>query len=147
MSRYVLDIETDGFYDDVTKIWCAVAKNIKDGTYIYLTNPDDTDFVHLFRDTDLLIMHNGIDFDVPVIKKILGVDYKGKVFDTYTASCLLNPDRVKGHSLKAWGERFNFPKGDHSDWTKYSTDMMVYCKRDVDVCERIYNELEPIISN
>lgn len=64
------DIETDGLYDQVTKIHCIVIHDIqKDKTYCY--NPAHiTDAIHHLKTADVLIGHNIIFYDIPVIEKL-----------------------------------------------------------------------------
>jgi DNA polymerase I-like protein with 3'-5' exonuclease and polymerase domains len=56
-------------------------------------------------------------------------------------SRLFRPDLDGGHSLAAWGQRLGFAKGDHDEWDVLSDEMIEYCKRDVDVTEKLYNKL------
>ena len=65
---------------------------------------------------DCLLGHNIIDFDIVFLKKFLGISFDNhKIVDTLVMSRLYNPQLEKGHSLKSWGERLGFPKGDFND--------------------------------
>lgn len=91
---------------------------------------------------DELIMHNGIGYDVPVLNKLTDVDLsKHKITDTLVMSRLENPSRDNGHSLRAWGDRLGFPKGDHNDWTRLSDEMVVYCEQDLRITDQVYTTL------
>ena len=91
---------------------------------------------------DELIMHNGIGFDIPVLLRLTDVDFsKHKITDTLLMSRLSNPSLEGGHSLKAWGDRLKFPKGDHNDWTKLSDEMVTYCIQDLNVTDTLYEHL------
>ena len=57
-------------------------------------------------------------------------------------SRLYNPSLDGGHSLDAWGQRLNFPKGDYHDWTTLTPAMVEYCQQDVRVTERLYAKLK-----
>jgi len=60
---------------------------------------------------DLIIMHNGICFDAPVLRRNWNVTMKqNQMCDTLVLSRLLNPSLEGGHSLDAWGQRSGFPK-------------------------------------
>jgi DNA polymerase I-like protein with 3'-5' exonuclease and polymerase domains len=86
--------------------------------------------------------HNLIGYDVPVLNRLWGVRIPHhRVVDTLVLSRLFHPDLDGGHSLAAWGTRLGFPKGDHSEWEVFSQEMVEYCKRDVDVTERLHNAL------
>lgn len=49
------------------------------------------------------------------------------------------------HSIEAYGEQFGIPKGEYNDWTKLTPDMVEYCNRDVDICERIFYLYSPVV--
>ena len=41
----------------------------------------------------VLVFHNGISYDFPLLKKLYGYEYKGVVVDTLLMSRLQDPDR------------------------------------------------------
>tara|TARA_R100001591_G_scaffold3766_1_gene8842 strand:+ start:297 stop:1940 length:1644 start_codon:yes stop_codon:yes gene_type:complete len=89
----------------------------------------------------ILVAHNGIAFDFPVLNKVWGLKIKlHQVLDTLVLSRLLNPMRTK-HSLAAWGEDLGFPKTEFNQFDQYSEEMRQYCVNDVKVLERVYNQL------
>ena len=64
------------------------------------------------KNIEQYIMHNGLSFDAPVLNRLLGTNIKpSQVLDTLILSQLFNPMREGGNGLKAWGDRFKFPKG------------------------------------
>ena len=89
-----------------------------------------------------IIGHNFIDFDAMVLKELLGITFDMPITDTLVLSKLYNPQLENGHSLKAWGERLKFPKGDHSDWSKFSPEMLEYCIQDLKVTGKVYEVLK-----
>ena len=138
--RAVVDIETDSL--DATKVHCIVAKDIDSGR-VY---PFPPDMIHGFRDwsqgVKQFIMHNGLSFDAPVCNRLLGTNIKpSQIIDTLVLSQLFNPIR-EGHSLKAWGERLGFPKGDVDTFEVYTPDMLEYCKQDVNITHKLFNILQ-----
>jgi len=138
--RAVVDIETDSL--DATKVHCIVAKDIDSGR-VY---PFPPNMVHGFRDwsqgVKQFIMHNGLSFDAPVCNRLLGTNIKpSQIVDTLVLSQLFNPIR-DGHSLKAWGERLGFPKGDVDTFEIYTPDMLEYCKQDVNITHKLFNILQ-----
>ena len=138
--RAIVDIETDSL--DATKVHCIVAKDIDSGR-VYPFPPDlVTEFKSWSLGVKQFIMHNGLSFDAPVLNRLLGTNIKpSQVLDTLVLSQLFNPIR-DGHSLKAWGERLGFPKGDVDTFEVYTPDMLEYCKQDVNITHKVFQELE-----
>jgi len=138
--RAVVDIETDSL--DATKVHCIVAKDVDSGK-IY---PFPPDMIHGFRDwsqgVKQFIMHNGLSFDAPVCNRLLGTNIKpSQIIDTLVLSQLFNPIR-EGHSLRAWGDRLGFPKGDVETFEVYTPDMLEYCKQDVNITHKLFQILQ-----
>lgn len=85
---------------------------------------------------------NGIMFDMPLLKKLYHFNYTlDKQVDLHLLSRLYYPDRA-GHSLAWFGQLLGFPKGDHSDWSCFSQEMLDYCIRDVEVTVKVHKYLE-----
>ena len=138
----VFDIETNGLYLDATTIWCLVAVDENDKVYSF--KPDEIDKgIDLLKSADKIIGHNIIGFDIPVIKKLTGVDlYKyTEVLDTLTLSRLFHPTREGGHSLEKWGYKINYLKADQPEFESYTDDMLEYCLRDVNLNKKVLNYL------
>lgn len=133
----IWDIETNGLKPSV--IWCLCA--IKDGKMYTLEMPTKEMVEELFSDVTIHIGHNLINYDIPVVERLLKMSVKGQVVDTLVMSRLYNPQLEGGHSLAAWGERLRFPKGDYHDWTALTPEMVEYCQQDVRVTERLYQKL------
>jgi DNA polymerase-1 len=138
--RAIVDIETDSL--DATKVHCIVAKDVDSGR-VY---PFPPDMIHGFRDwsrgVKQFIMHNGLSFDAPVCNRLLGTNIKpSQIVDTLVLSQLFNPIR-EGHSLKAWGDRLGFPKGDVDTFEVYTPDMLEYCKQDVNITHKLFQILQ-----
>jgi len=136
----VLDIETDSL--DATKIHCIVAKDL-DTSQVHVWDHTNLDKFKPWCDTvDNFVMHNGISFDVRILRRLLGVNIKiNQMRDTLVMSQLFNPVRDKGHSLQAWGEILHYPKMECEDFSTYTDDMLKYCKNDVDLTEQVYKKL------
>ena len=92
---------------------------------------------------DLIIMHNGICFDAPVLKETWKISIMpSQVCDTLVLSRLLSPSLEGGHSLAAWGDRLGFPKDDFNDWDGGLTpEMETYCIQDTLVTEKLFYRL------
>ena len=101
---------------------------------------------------DQLYAHNGIDYDFPLLRKVFGWEYTGRVVDTLLVSRLQSPNRVLPpecpdrsigpHSVEAWGYRLGQSKQEHEDWSKFSEDMLRRCIQDVHIQSLIRKELD-----
>lgn len=146
MKQIILDIEANGLRPDT--IWCIVAKEVEYGTVNVFVGEDIFSFPDWVRDNSIthICGHNIIGYDLPVLEKITGLKWEKAVQDTLVMSRLANPNREAGHSLESWGNRLGFSKGEHSEWGEFSWDMVDYCKRDVDLTEKVYETLTKELS-
>lgn len=160
--RIVLDIETDLSHK---KIHLVVTKNLDTGevkTWKAATGLND----YLSKAT-LLIGHNIIGFDAPILNRIWKTKIKlSNIFDTLIVSRLLDPSREQGHSLEAWGNVLGYQKINYRaiwlwlqgfEGAQVSKEEKVadglefdyphagalehYCVRDVEVCAKLYAHL------
>ena len=142
MKQIVFDIEANGLNPD--KVWCIIAYEREAKEYIEWSGDDLVCFKDWIEEQGELevIGHNIIGYDIPVLEKLLNVDFSNcKVTDTLVMSRLAEPSRLGGHSLENWGQLLHQPKGEHSDWLNFSQDMVEYCQQDVRVNELVYQRL------
>ena len=135
--RVILDIETNLKHD---KIWMCVTREIGGDVQVW----KEASGLQKYLDScDLIIMHNGICFDAPVLRKNWNITMKqNQMCDTLVLSRLLSPSLEGGHSLDAWGQRLGFAKGDFKDFDSgYSAEMESYCIQDTLVTEKLYLHL------
>ena len=140
MKEIVFDIEANGLKPDT--IWCIVAKPL--GEPVVSFGPSRIkEGIEYLEEADVLIGHNILGFDMPVIEKLYGVNLNNKVIkDTLVMSRLFNPIRENGHSLKTWGYVIGMPKAEQpEDWDSYNNEMLKYCQQDVILNERVYKKL------
>tara|TARA_R110000751_G_scaffold105342_1_gene201302 strand:+ start:2564 stop:4309 length:1746 start_codon:yes stop_codon:yes gene_type:complete len=137
----VFDIETDGL--DATCIHCIVAIDEKDKVYSFFSDKI-IEGVNFLQQADKLIGHNIIGFDIPIIKKLTGIDLytPTKVIDTLVMSRLFKPSREGGHSLESWGYRLGFPKAKQPEWSTFTHQMLSYCIVDVKLNKKLLSALE-----
>lgn len=140
MKRLAIDIETDGL--DATEIWCAVTKDIDNGDVKVWKSANA--LRQYISSEDLLIGHNIIKFDLPVLKKLWNLNTDSNPLrDTLIMSRLFNPVLEKGHSLDSWGVRLGLKKGDFSDFDGgLSEDMVEYCIQDVEITHALFTHLD-----
>jgi len=152
----IFDLETDGLLDDVTKVHCMVTHDTETGE-VKTYDPDHIeDGIEALRDAQQIGGHNVMSYDLPVLEKLYFFGYYGQVFDTLVASRLIWPNMkekdmlkrtvdnklIGSHSLKAWGQRLKFHKGDYGEqdeaWDAYTQQMLDYCVQDVALNVRLY---------
>ena len=131
-----LDLEANGLTPDV--IWCVVTS--ENGVSTVHTTPDTLS--EALRGSVSVVGHNLIGYDMPVLERLWGITVAPeRVLDTLVLSRLCEPSKSGGHSLRNWGECLGFPKGDHTDWSQLSQEMIDYCIRDVEVTEAVHQKL------
>ena len=172
MIELVVDIETNGLLPVLDTIHCLVMKDVnKEKIFSCADQPDYMPIergLELLSNADKVIFHNGLKFDIPVIKKIyprFELKKNVKYFDTLITSRLFWPelepvDAAKfshidrkyfgRHSLAAWGERLGVSKIKFKEeakkedeeikdvWAQWSETMQKYCEGDVEVSTRLY---------
>ena len=167
MNYAYIDIEADGLYREASKIhMCYVSF---DGASC-LNFMKDSKATHTLEDLKywddgerVLVGHNIVGYDLPVLEKLWGFKWTGPIYDTFLASQLAYPDfklfgrhtfpgnvednRLKlSHGLKAWGYRMRDHKGDYDGpWEDPSPeqleDMAEYCKQDVLLTAKVHKFL------
>ncbi len=138
----VADIECDGFSPSV--IWVLGILDWETDTYTSYTGEDVAEGLMRLAEADLAVGHSFKSFDAKQIKRLTDglIDLpEDKIYDTCEKSRKLLKEDMQKHGLKEWGEIFGFPKGDHSDWTQLSPEMITYCERDVRLTRMLFDFL------
>ena len=161
----VYDTEADGLLDEATKLHCLCALKLETKALLVLTpNGLDREAIvkaypnhtilfggfdhigHVFSEGNKIVCHNQLGYDLPLLKKLAGLDYsvspdvcngkKLELIDTLVWSRALHPDRrlptgtpdkvknpvtgrsqsVTPHSLLGWTTRVNGTKPIIDDW-------------------------------
>lgn len=151
MKIFIGDLEANGLLDVATKVHCGVFKDIESGNVFKFRPNQIKEMLQFMNGIDVLIMHHGIGYDWPLLKKLYGYEFKGKKVDTLIMSRLLNPKRILPpncpkrdigpHSVEAWGWRLGRGKPEHNDWEHFSEEMLFRCSEDVEIQHLIYKEL------
>lgn len=137
MREVICDLETDGLLDQVTTVHNFLIRIIDDGVaspvYAY-RNHEAEDALAVINSADVLINHNLVSYDIPVLEKLypewrLGEDILLR--DTMVLSRmvfanvkdgdfrLFEAGKIEGkligqHKLEAWGQRLGLHKGDYA---------------------------------
>tara|TARA_Y100000385_G_scaffold72987_1_gene73621 strand:- start:278 stop:2125 length:1848 start_codon:yes stop_codon:yes gene_type:complete len=134
----VFDIETDGLLDELTKIHVMSWSNDM-GEVKHTHDYDEMRYVLL--NTEALVGHNIIRFDIPAIEKVLGIEVKARLIDTLALSWYLNHDRMK-HGLEGYGEDYGVPKPVIKDWNTLTPQEYAHrCDEDVKINNRLWRDL------
>jgi DNA polymerase I-like protein with 3'-5' exonuclease and polymerase domains len=143
----IFDLETDGLVNETTKIHCLEIYDTETDSWYHCTD-DSKDYMSISDGVDVLAQaqeisgHNIVKFDIPVLEKLYGFNFKSKVFDTCLMSKLVYPDvgeiddrlirkgkypasipiksgkkkMIRGsYSLFAWGWRLQEYKGEYCE--------------------------------
>ena len=172
----VFDLETNGLLRNATRIHCLSlywenedrVESFNDEPYGDGTasikedapmgsNYSITTGISWLEVADVLVGHNIIGFDLPIIKKLYPwFNPTGIIVDTLLLSRLYHPnlldiDKKRAwnhmplqlygrHSLESYGYRLNEYKGNFgqtTDWSEWSQEMQDYCEQDVVVTTKL----------
>lgn len=165
-TELLFDLESTGLLRRGSTIHCIVmrdmAKNGDPEVFDYKPERAIIQGVKALERADVLIGHNIIGYDIPLIKEQFP-DFNpvGEVIDTLVLSRLFYPkidardferrptgmpQRLYGrHSLEAWGYRLRCFKGDFGkhdgSWETYTPEMLDYCIQDTQVTVKLYELL------
>lgn len=146
MNLTICDIEADGFLDKVTKIHCiSVYYQDSHGEWNIKSTTDYDEMKKYFlKENQLIVMHFGVNYDIPVINKILGIELpkSSSVICSCALSFALYPERTKkkiGHSLESWGLTYNVPKKPIPDWENLPIEEYIErCEQDIRINLRLW---------
>jgi DNA polymerase elongation subunit (family B) len=163
MTTLIFDIETNGLLHDVTHIHCLGIYDTETKQTLVYNDEGDTEpltrGIQRLEDADLIVGHNIINYDLPVIRKLYPwFTNTGRVLDTLVLSRLYHADILKTdqtrkwnkmplqlygrHSLESYGYRLGEYKGDYgktADWKEWSQEMQDYCLQDVNVTVKLWH--------
>lgn len=157
----LFDVETDGLYNNVSRIHCVAIKDLDNGqTYVFNDQGTQEPIVRgitMLEEAEVIIGHNIINYDIPVIQKFYPFFQPPETLDTLVLSRLYHPNILKidqarkwahmplqlygRHSLEAYGYRLGEYKGGfakQTDWKEWSQDMEDYMVQDVQVTHKLW---------
>ena len=166
-KQLLFDLESTGLLRRGSTIHCIVMRDLneEDEPKIFDCKPERAVIqgVKQLENADILIGHNVINYDIPLIKEQFpDFDYKGQVLDTLVLSRLYYPNiadrdferrpdgmpqRLYGrHSLEAWGYRLRCFKGDFAQhdggFETYTPEMLDYCIQDTAVTLQLFRLMQ-----
>lgn len=134
----VFDIETDGLLDVLTKIHVMSWSNDM-GEVKHTHDYDEMRYVLLNSET--LVGHNIIRFDIPAVEKLLDIKVTARLVDTLALSWYINHGRMK-HGLEGYGEEYGVPKPVIKDWNTLTPQEYAHrCNEDVKINNRLWRDL------
>lgn len=161
-NGYVYDIEADNLYLQSKNIWYIYCKSLDGKRELELfpfregyseAQSKFLEWHESFGDNPLVVSFNGLGYDHWMLWKWLGLPFhlgkegsdwfagnKVQFYDLLVLSQYLNPDRPR-HNLASYGEEYKNHKIEFDDFSKYSEEMRVYCKQDVNLTLQVFNKL------
>ena len=139
----VWDTEANGLTPD--RLHCIVMQELGSDHFYECTGTNDEigkQFLKGIKEGYTYVAHNQLGYDFPVLESLCGIGYsiapdiiagRGcQIIDTLVLSRELNPDRLGGHSLKAWEERVTGKKPLVEDWEDQPIEVYLHrCREDV----------------
>ena len=166
----IFDIESNGLLHDVTRIHCICIYDTETKQTLVYNDEGDTEpltrGIQRLEDAELIVGHNIINYDIPVIRKLFPwFERSGLILDTLVLSRICHADILKTdqkrkwkgmplqlygrHSLESYGYRLGEHKGEFgkgTDWKEWSREMQDYMIQDVVVTTKLWNHFQPYLN-
>ena len=166
----IFDIESNGLLHDVTRIHCIGIYDTETKQTLVYNDEGDTEpltrGIQRLEDAELIVGHNIINYDIPVIRKLFPwFERSGLILDTLVLSRICHADILKTdqkrkwkgmplqlygrHSLESYGYRLGEHKGEFgkgTDWKECSREMQDYMIQDVVVTTKLWNHFQPYLN-
>ena len=163
MKHIIFDIEGNGLgeihidrkgnlHKECDRVHLLVLRSFPDGEVMVFRNNEQEDTIaegwEILRRAEVVIGHNIIQYDLPVLSRLYGGGGAGGVYDTLVAARVLWPDAKNhpfgGNSLQAFGKHLKCMKGDYEGgWEEWNQEMEDYCVQDTLVSATIFGYVKP----
>ena len=70
------DLEADGLLDQATRVWCGVFLEERTGKKHVFEEHQVPEMLKFMDTCSVLVAHNCISYDFPLLKKLYGYEYK-----------------------------------------------------------------------
>lgn len=147
---FLFDLEANALLEEATKLHCICGVHLLNKQP--MTSADQwfeqgwltlEQGVARLMQEPILVGHNIFDYDLPLIEKLYGVKYTGKIIDTLLIARSLHPARLQGHALETYGEELGIAKPIIEDWSTLSVQQYVHrCQEDVKINYRLLGHLQ-----
>jgi len=163
MKNVIFDIEANGLseihidrkgllHKECDRVHLLVLRSFPDGEVKIFRRNDQEDTIaegwEILRRAEVVIGHNIIQYDLPVLSRFYGGQVTGAVYDTLVAARVLWPDAKNhpfgGNSLKMFGLHLKCLKGEYGGkWDAWNQEMEDYCVQDTLVSDAIFRYVKP----
>lgn len=142
MIYTIFDVETDGLLDNVSTIHCLSYEKYENSKLLdKATIVKEEDIKTFIESQEMLVGHNIIRYDIPVLEKLLDVNVQSKLIDTLAISYYHNPVSKFKHGLEAWGDKLGVAKPKIDDWKNLSIeDYTNRCETDVQINSKLFHQ-------
>lgn len=146
MTTLLCDCEADGFLDEATRLW-ILQIGTPDGPEVDIYADQRgyrplSEGLERMAAADRLVFHNGLNYDFPLIEKLHpGYLRREQIVDTLVIGRLLFPE-IRAQSLDDWGKRLGEFKGEFSDFSRFSAEMVEYGIQDIRVMRKLWAHLK-----
>lgn len=151
---YIVDIETDGFLDELTKLHVlSCAYKDGNGQWNVKSTTKKEDIRKIFENpNNVVVGHFFLGFDKPALQKLYpDIEFNAFIIDSLGLSWYLYDER-RTHGLESWGEDFGVPKPKIDDWNSLTFEQYrERCEEDAKINTNLWvkqlRELRDIYDN
>lgn len=140
----LFDAESNGLLYEATQLWVISCIDIDTLERRSFYGDELEDGLRYLMGADHLIGHNIIDYDYALFQKLYPWWIPPNLTtDTYILSALLNPDRIGGHGIEAWGRRLGGEQKEKvEDWSYFDMAKVSRCESDVRLNLKVLRALQ-----